>query len=109
MAYPLKRPLLAVDTNIPLAIAGSKDFALDALQIVKDRLIPARIIVPPTAFQELVFGADHSETESERDLSMRALRLLRSNGLEVVTSIPVGTSVVEMVAERLHSKEVLPS
>jgi predicted nucleic acid-binding protein len=68
MATPLlRRPLIAVDTNVPLDLADEKEHALDALDIVRRRLKPGRILVTPTVFQELVFLAEESDAAGDRD------------------------------------------
>ena len=64
---PPRSPLIAVDTNVPLDLADRKEHVLDALDAVRRRLNPGRVLVTPTVFQELVFLADDSEAESDRD------------------------------------------
>lgn len=55
MATRLPRsPIVAVDTNVPLDLADRKEHTLDALDVVRRRLKPGRILVTPTVFQELV-------------------------------------------------------
>jgi predicted nucleic acid-binding protein len=63
MAKPLMpHPLIAVDTNVALDLAEQKEPAIDALAVIRRRLRPGRVLVPPTVFQELVYLADHSES-----------------------------------------------
>jgi hypothetical protein len=51
MATPLLRsPLIAVDTIVPLDLADEKEHALDALDVVRCRLKPGRILVTPHRF-----------------------------------------------------------
>jgi len=57
---PPRSPLIAVDTNVPLDLADQKEHVLDALDTIRRRLQPARILVTPTVFQELIYLADHS-------------------------------------------------
>jgi hypothetical protein len=48
-----KAPLVAVDTNFPLLLAKGLDEAQDALVVLRERVRPAAILVPPTALEEL--------------------------------------------------------
>lgn len=105
---PLRRPLVAVDTNIPLDLADDKEHALDALDVLRRRLKPARILVTPTVFQELVFLTEESEEAEERGQAKRALRGLAEWHLELVNMVPVGHGIVERIADRLQEARLLP-
>ncbi len=68
MATPQPRsPLIAVDTNVPLDLADRKEHVLDALELVRQRVKPGRVLVTPTAFQELVYLSEQGETKGDRD------------------------------------------
>src|SRR5687768_5979444 len=86
---PLKRPLVAADSNVPIDLAIPEEFALDALELIKARISPSRIIVPPTAFQELVFMWKHFPDEMKRERAGQALIEMRDHGLDVVNLVPV--------------------
>lgn len=105
---PLKRPLLAADSNVPIDLAEPKEFAVDAIQLIRERLSPARIIIPPTAFQELVFMSEAFENAALREKARRALIQMRSHGLDVVNLVPVEHGIVDRVAECLISAGLLP-
>src|SRR5881227_3176910 len=110
MAKSLPRsPLVAVDTNIPLDLADSKEHVLDAMEIIQRRLAPARILVPPTVFQELVYLASEAETISERAQAQRALYNLTRWKLDLVNLVPVGHGIVERIGERLRQTGILPA
>lgn len=106
---PPRRPLIAVDTNVPLDLADHKEHALDALDVLKRRLKPGRILVSPTVFQELVFLADCSAATSERDQAQRALRGLAGWEIDLVNLVPVGHGIVERIATRLQETRLLPA
>src|SRR5437870_12210720 len=55
---PPRSPVIAVDTNLPLDLADRKESAFDALEVIRRRLKPGRILVTPTVFHELVYLAD---------------------------------------------------
>jgi hypothetical protein len=93
---------------VPLDLAAQKEDVQDALEIIRRRLKPGRLLLTPTAFQELVFLSESADSESERDQASRALRSLTEWGLEVVNLVPVGHGIVEQVADRLHGSGLLP-
>jgi len=110
MATPLlRRPLIAVDTNVPLDLADEKEHALDALDVVRRRLKPGRILVTPTVFQELVFLAEESDAAGDRDQARRALQGLAGWGLELVNLVPVAHGIVERIADKLQEAGLLPA
>lgn len=110
MAIPrLRSPLIAVDTNVPLDLADRKEHALDALEVVRRRLKPGRILVTPTAFQERAFLAEASDVPAERKQAQRALRDLANWGLELVNLVPVGHGIVERIADKLQAAGLLPA
>jgi len=104
-----RRPLVAADSNIPIDLAIPEEFALDALAIIKSRISPARIIVPPTAFHELVFMWKHFPDALKRQKAHRALVEMRSYGLDAVNLVPVEHGIVERVAESLERASLLPA
>ena len=42
---PPRNPLIAVDTNVPLDLADRKEHVLDALDVIRRRLKPGRVLV----------------------------------------------------------------
>ena len=108
-ARPPRSPLIAVDTNVPLDLADRKEHVLDALEAVRRRIKPGRVLVTPTVFQELVFLADDSEAESDRAQARCALRGLASWDFDVVNLVPVGHGIVERIADRLQEARLLPA
>jgi hypothetical protein len=110
MANPLKpNPLIAVDTNVPLDLAEEKARVLDALEIIRRRLQPGRVLVPPTVFQELVFLADTADTRAERERARRALKNLAHWKLDPVNLVPVGHGIVERIAAALEEARLIPA
>ena len=110
MATRLPRsPLIAVDTNIPLDLADRKEHALDALDVLRRRLKPGRILITPTAFQELVYLTEQGDTAADRDQAARALRGLARWGLDLVNLVPVGHGIVERIADKLQDSGLMPA
>jgi predicted nucleic acid-binding protein len=106
---PLRSPLIAVDTNVPLDLADDKEHAHDALDVVRRRLNPGRILVTPTVFQELVFLAEEPDGAIDRQQATRALHGLTSWGLELVSLVPVGHGIVGQIADKLQEARLLPA
>ena len=73
-----KSPLVAVDSNFPLLLAKGNDDALDALKILRERVHPAEILVPPTVLGELVFQSEAAPEKDLRELAATALLNLRA-------------------------------
>ena len=110
MAMPNPRNLLiAVDTNVPLDLAVDKEHVLDALEVIRRRLKPSRILVTPTMFHELVYLASESETGPERDHAARAVHGHSGWNLDLVNLIPVAHGLAERIADKLQQTNLLPA
>jgi predicted nucleic acid-binding protein len=72
-----KSPLVAVDTNFPLLLANGNHDALDALAIVRQRVRPVEILIPPTVLGELRYQAESDPDRKQRELARHALTQLR--------------------------------
>ena len=106
---PLRNPLIAVDTNVPLDLADRKEHVLDALAVIRRRLKPGRVLVTPTVFHELVYLAEHADLKADREQALRGLHGLATWGLELVNLVPVGHGIVERIADRLMESGLLPA
>lgn len=73
-----KSTLVAIDTNFPLILAEGNDIAVDALSVVRERVRPAEILIPPTALAELNFHAKKSPDLKLRTSARTALENLHS-------------------------------
>jgi len=104
----LPNALLAVDTNVPLDLADGKEHVLDAITVIRRRLKSGRLLLTPTAFQELVYLADHAESAADRRLAAKALHGLASWRIELVNLVPVQHGIVERIAQRLVERRLIP-
>ncbi|WP_395753211.1 hypothetical protein [Prosthecobacter sp.] len=91
----LKSPLVAVDTNVLLDLAGEVEDCWDCLEALKRRRQVPRFVVLPTVLQELAHLADDGKTKAVRALAMDALQSLLSWGFEPLDLKPVGHGIVE--------------
>lgn len=105
----LPNALLAVDTNVPLDLADGKEHVLDAIAVIGRRLKSGRLLLTPTAFQELVYLADHAESAADRRLAANALRGLANWRIELVNLVPVQHGIVERIAQRVVEQGLLPA
>ena len=101
-------PLLSVDTNVALDLAEEREHALDALALIRRRLKPGRLLVPPTVIQELVYLAQYADTPTERNRAGIALKGLATWGLDAVNLVPVAHGVVGQIASALTGRGLIP-
>lgn len=69
--------LVAVDSNILLALAGEENDALDAWEVIRTRLHPVMLLVPRTVLDEVGHQADAREVSELQRLARKALCELR--------------------------------
>jgi predicted nucleic acid-binding protein len=104
-----KSPLVAIDTNYPLMLAEGNDIALEALSVVRERVRPAEIIVPPTVLLELNYHAKKSPDLKLRRSARIALDRLLS--LWRFHFAPLDSTQEAMAAEaarRIFSAGLMP-
>lgn len=109
MPTPPANPLVAVDANVVMDLGEESESVLDALATIRQRLRSPRIVLPPTAKLELMHIARHGDTAKERDLALRGIAAARRSRIVPVNLMPVGHGIVERVAERLRSADLLPA
>ena len=84
--------LIAVDTNVPLDLAGEVDDVVDALAVVRRR------ITPPTVNLELAYLSEFADEASVKANAQTALRSLFSKWkLQPVNLVPVGHGIVAAI------------
>jgi len=94
---------------VPLDLADGREHALDALDVIRRRVRPERLLVTPTVFQVLVYLAEKGDTPDGREQATRALRGLAGWGLDVVNLVPVGHGIVERIADQVQEARLLPA
>jgi len=102
-------PLVAVDANVVMDLGQESESVLDALATIRQRLRSPRIVLPPTAKLELMHIARNGDTAKERDLALEGIAAARRWRIVPVNLMPVGHGIVQRVAEKLRSKELLPA
>ena len=102
-------PLVAVDANVVMDLGKESESVLDALATIRQRLLSSRIVLPPTAKLELMHIARYGDTAEERDLALNGIAAARRLRIVPVNLMPVGHGIVERVAGRLRSQELLPA
>jgi len=104
-----KSPLVAVDTNLPILLAEGDDYALDALSLVRSRLRPGLILVPPTVLLELAYKAQNDPDSEGRRITQLALANLRSQWNFWPASLnSVQEGIVTEAARRLRHAALIP-
>jgi len=102
-------PLVAVDANVVMDLGKESESVLDSLATIRERLRNCRIVLPPTAILELMHIARHGDTAKERNLALNGIAAARRFRIVPVNLMPVGHGIVERVAEKLRSEELLPA
>jgi predicted nucleic acid-binding protein len=101
-------PLVAVDANVVMDLGEGCDAVLDALTTLRQRLLSARFVIPPTPQQELLHIARWADTPKERKLALAGIQATRHWRIVPVNLMPVGHGIVARIAERLRERNLLP-
>jgi len=101
-------PLVAVDANVVMDLGEKSESVLDALATIRQRLRSPRIVLTPTASLELMHIAPQGDTARERDLALSGMAAARRSRIVPVNLMPVGHGIVELIARKLRSAELLP-
>lgn len=109
MATAPATPLVAVDANVVMDLGRESESVLDALATIRQRLRSSRIILPPTTKLELIHIAREGDTAEERELARNGIAAARRSRIIPVNLLPVGHGIVERVAEKLRSADLLPA
>lgn len=101
--------LIAVDTNVPLDVAGGVEDVIDALAVIRRRIKGARLIAPPTVNLELAYLSQFAEEPAVRADAQRALgSLWKRQKIEPINLVPARHGIVDVIAEKLRSVGLLP-
>ena len=102
-------PLVAVDANVLMDLGEESESVIQALETIRQRLFSPRIVIPPTAKLELVHIARHGDTDRERKLALKGMAAARRWRIIPINLMPVGHGIVERVAEKLRSANLIPT
>src|SRR5438552_5041036 len=101
--------LVAVDSNVLLALAEEDNEVLDAWQVILTRLKPVLIIVPPTVLREVGHQADDETHPELQAIAAKALEQLRPRWMLQPVQLRYDQSdVVEKAAQELCASGLLP-
>lgn len=101
--------LVAVDTNIPLDLAGQVDDVADALAVIRQRIKGVRLVAPPTVNLELQFLSEFAERSDVRSAAQSALRSLVAKWkIQPANLVPVGHGIVVAISSKIRSAGLLP-
>ena len=104
-----KPTLVAVDTNFPVLLAKGDDDAQEALQVVRRRLRPVQIIIPPTVAEELARHAENDRDPVLSRLALTALQRLETKWRFLPASLTsVQEAIVEEAVRRLRHSGLVP-
>lgn len=101
--------LVAVDSNILLALAANDDEAVDAWEVIRTRLRPVMLVVSPTVLDEVGYKAGQSPATELQPLAAKALRELRSRWmLQPVDLRSDQEAIVTLVGQEIALSGLLP-
>jgi predicted nucleic acid-binding protein len=109
MATAPNSPLVAIDANVVMDLGEESESVLDALATIRRRLLSPRIVLTPTTTLELMHIAYQGDTAKERDLALKGIAAARRFRVVPVNLMPVGHGIVELIARKLRSAELLPA
>jgi hypothetical protein len=100
-------PLVAVDANVLFDLAAEWDEVVDAVSLIRERLVGCRLLIPPTVQHELANWALR-ELGPNADLARKAIRLSQSWWIVPVNLIPAAHGIAEQIAQNLREQELIP-
>lgn len=103
-----RRLLVAVDTNVLLDLANSVEDVTDAVQLIRRRLRPAQLLMPPTVREELADEALHADDFEDRDRGLRAFQLSRTLSIQPIDLVEAHRETARRIGRRLRGVGLLP-
>jgi len=101
--------LIAVDTNVLFDLASEVETVVEAIATIRRRIKAARLIVPPTALDEVAVNATSGETAKKREVAQAVFARLRAEWkFEPVNLVPVDHGIVGRIADALRRQDLLP-
>jgi len=101
--------LVAVDSNILFALAEEDEDTLDAWELIRTRLRPAMMFVPPTVLDEIAHKACSPQHDELHRLAVKILAELRPRWmLQPVELRSDQETVVHASAQRIRDAGLLP-
>lgn len=100
--------LIAVDTNVLIDQADGNGDVIDALDIIRKRLMNAVFVVTPTVLFELGWGFENDDDPEVRRLCGVVADELLNWRYEPMNFIPVGHGIVEQIAFKLRNVGIIP-
>ena|SRR5438445_10398944 len=98
MAATTNRPqLVAVDANVLFDLAAELDDVVESLEIIRERLRDARLLISPTVQHELANWSLRGDAQ-KRESARKAIRLSQLWRILPVNLIPVRLGIAERIA-----------
>lgn len=106
----MQRPqLVAIDTNILLALGEADEDTEDALQLILRRAAPVQILLCPTVLQETSYLAANGITESQRRMARSGLAKAPAWKLHPSTLNAAQHAIATNAARKLMEHHLLPA
>ena len=101
-ANPNRPASVAVDTNVLLDLAEEVEEVTDAVVVIRRRLRPAQLLMPPSVREELAEEVVHGEDFEKRERSMRAFQLARTWNIQPIDLSEVQHDTARRIGRRVR-------
>jgi len=105
-ASPNQPQLVALDANVLFDLADALDDVVEAVALIRERLLEPRLLIPPTVQQELAHWALHGGAAKQRS-ARKAIQLAVSLRIVPFSLIAVRHGIAELIAERLRDRGLI--
>jgi predicted nucleic acid-binding protein len=106
----MQRPqLVAIDTNIVLALGEADEDTADLLQLILQRVAPSQILLCPTVLQEASYLSVNGDTVRRRRMAREGLRRSAGFRFHPSTLNAVQRALVDNAARCLLNRGLLPA
>lgn len=99
---------IAVDVNFLIDLHEEEETAVAGLELIRERLLVPRIIIPPTVGHELALLARDEDEERSELIRAAAAEAVSVHGFIPASFIAVNREVAERIANELISRDVIP-
>jgi predicted nucleic acid-binding protein len=106
-ARPNRPQLVAVDANVLFDLADDLDDVVDAVSLMRERLLDTRFLIPPTVQHELANWAFRGDGP-KRETARKAIQLSQSWRIVPVNLIAVRHGIAERIAEQIRTAGLIP-
>ena len=106
-AKPRPPALVAVDTNVLLDLADEIEDVTDAVGVMRRRLRPLQLLMPPTVEEELAHEVLHGDDLADRERARAAFALARRWNIHLGRLLDMQHQAARVIGRRLRAMGLL--